>query len=66
MNLLNPFRCYPLQEDYQDFKELFQQQTACFLLNTGDFQGRNITPEEMLDSIEKVITGTATFQTLPT
>lgn len=58
----NPFRCYPLQEDYQDFKELFQQQTACFLLNTGDFQGRNITPEETLDSIEKVITGTATFQ----
>lgn len=22
----NPFRCYPLQEDYQDFKDLFQKQ----------------------------------------
>lgn len=58
----NPFRCYPLKEDYQDFKELFQKQkTACYLLNTGDFQGRNVTPEETLDSIEKIIDGSAKF-----
>ncbi|MBU5364730.1 phosphoenolpyruvate carboxykinase (ATP) [Enterococcus devriesei] len=59
----NPFRCYPLQEDYQDFKELFEkQQTACFILNTGDFKGQKVTPEQTLSSIEKIIDGSASFK----
>ncbi|MGO3780469.1 MAG: phosphoenolpyruvate carboxykinase (ATP) [Enterococcus viikkiensis] len=59
----NPFRCYPLQEDYQDFKELFEkQQTACFILNTGDFKKNKVTPEQTLSSIEKIIDGSASFK----
>lgn len=59
----NPFRCYPLQEDYQDFKDLFQKQgTDCFILNTGDFKGRKVTPEETLSSIERIIDSSAEFE----
>ena len=59
----NPFRCYPLQEDYQDFKDLFQKKkTDCYILNTGDFKGRKVTPEETLGSIEKIIDGSAEFK----
>ncbi|MFC4771519.1 phosphoenolpyruvate carboxykinase (ATP) [Enterococcus hermanniensis] len=59
----NPFRCYPLQEDYQDFKALFEKQTTdCYILNTGEYKGQDITPEETLTSIEKIITGVAEFK----
>jgi phosphoenolpyruvate carboxykinase (ATP) len=59
----NPFRCYPLQEDYQDFKDLFQKQkTACYILNTGEFKGRKVTPDETLGSIEQIVDGTAKFK----
>ena len=44
----NPFRVYPLREDYQAFRELFvKQQTACYVLNTGYFDDKKIKPESL-------------------
>lgn len=58
----NPFRCYPLAEDYCNFKELFaQQKTACYILNTGFFNDNNIAPKETLKNIEKIVESTANF-----
>lgn len=51
----NPFRVYPLAEDYQAFKELFEQQnTDCYILNTGFFDQKKITPEITLKSVEGI------------
>ncbi|GCF93702.1 phosphoenolpyruvate carboxykinase [Enterococcus florum] len=60
----NPFRCYPLAEDYKDFLELFKnQQTDCYLLNTGFFQGKKVTPSHTLTSIEKIVEKNVECQT---
>ncbi|MBL1225936.1 phosphoenolpyruvate carboxykinase (ATP) [Enterococcus sp. BWR-S5] len=57
----NPFRCYPLAEDYEDFRALFQQNTDCYILNTGHFDGKKVTVSETLESIEKIVEGQAEF-----
>ncbi len=58
----NPFRCYPLAEDYLHFKQLFtKQKTTCYILNTGSFNGYNIPPNVTLEMIEKIIDETAVF-----
>lgn len=57
----NPFRCYPLAEDYKDFRALFQQNTDCYILNTGHFDGKKVTVSETLESIEKIVEGQAEF-----
>lgn len=60
----NPFRSYPLGEDYQDFLELFQKgQTDCYILNTGVYEDNDVTPKHTLSSIEKIVEGTAEFKT---
>ncbi|MEO1770606.1 phosphoenolpyruvate carboxykinase (ATP) [Candidatus Enterococcus ferrettii] len=60
----NPFRSFPLAEDYQDFLELFQKkQTDCYMLNTGIFEGNDVTPQHTLSSIEKIVENTAEFKT---
>lgn len=52
----NPFRSYPLGEDYQNFHELFQKQaTDCYILNTGAFNGKNVPAKVTLASIEIII-----------
>ncbi|OJG98061.1 hypothetical protein RV18_GL003757 [Enterococcus termitis] len=52
----NPFRCYPLAEDYYNFKELFEkQQVTCYILNTGYFNKEKITPDQTLACIELII-----------
>ncbi|AQP53578.1 phosphoenolpyruvate carboxykinase [Vagococcus penaei] len=59
----NPFRCYALNEDYQDFKNLFDVgETDCYILNTGYFRGEKVTPAQTLESIEKIVTKKATFK----
>lgn len=58
----NPFRVYPLKEDFEDFKNLFKEsQTACYILNTGFYQGKKVTPQDTLSSIEKIIEENAEF-----
>ena len=51
----NPFRLYDVKEDFEDFKELFEQGVACYILNTGFFNGKKITPTVTLNAIESVI-----------
>lgn len=58
----NPFRVYPLVEDYNNFKYLFEEQKIdCYILNTGFFLDKKITKEVTIDSIEKIVDGTGEF-----
>lgn len=58
----NPFRSYPLGEDYRDFRNLFDlQDTKCYILNTGFFNGNKVTPKDTLGSIEAIVDGTDEF-----
>lgn len=51
----NPFRVYPLTEDYQDFKELFEKQQAnCYIINTDSYNGKNIDKDTTLGILEAI------------
>lgn len=50
----NPFRVYPLREDYQAFRELFlKQQTACYVLNTGYFDDKKLNLKRHCQSLKE-------------
>lgn len=58
----NPFRVYPLGQDFADFKDLFEQNhTACYILNTGFYKGKKVKPADTLGSIEKIVENAAKF-----
>lgn len=59
----NPFRTYPLSEDYQKFKTLFADGTTCYILNTASFNDQNITPKITLKGIEDIVTDVGDFET---
>lgn len=60
----NPFRIYPLIEDYNHFKTLFTDQNIdCYILNTGYFLDKKVTPAITLGSIESIVEDTAVFET---
>lgn len=62
----NPFRTYPLAQDYFKFKELFQKVgVECYILNTGTFMGEKIDKAHTLSIIEEIIEGTAKFENWP-
>lgn len=59
----NPFRAYPLGEDYADFHDLFAGgRTACYILNTGKFGHQKVTPAMTLGAIDQIVAGSATFK----
>ncbi len=59
----NPFRVYPLAEDYEAFKQLFfTHKTDCYILNTDHFNGKKVTPQITLGSIEAVVEERASFE----
>lgn len=59
----NPFRTYPLVNDYEKFRDLVKQRNVdCYILNTGDFMGKNINPETTISAIEQVVENTAEFK----
>ncbi|MGT2958517.1 phosphoenolpyruvate carboxykinase [Streptococcus bovimastitidis] len=58
----NPFRIYPLQEDFEKFYQLFASGVDCYIINTGDYLNQNIGKETTLSCIEVVIDQTAHFQ----
>lgn len=59
----NPFRVYPLIEDYEDFKELLSTDSIdCYIINTGAFLDKDITKEVTLGVIESIVEDTATFK----
>mgnify|MGYP000320377882 CR=1 FL=1 len=49
----NPFRVYPLVEDYQKFRSLFASGVDCYIINTGFYMGNGIPKEVSLDIIRK-------------
>ncbi len=56
----NPFRVYPLTEDYHDFKELFEKQQAnCYIINTDSYNGKNIDKDTTLGILEAIANETA-------
>ena len=59
----NPFRTYPLANDYAKFKKLFaEKNVACYIINTGDFMGKKVQKEDTLGVIEAVVEGTGKFE----
>ena len=60
----NPFRTYPLSEDYEKFKSLFESGVDCYILNTGQFINKNIPKEVTIGIIESIVDGTAKFTSL--
>lgn len=59
----NPFRTYPLSHDYEKFKKLVSEKNVdCYVINTGDFMGKNVKPSDTLSIIEHIIEKNATFK----
>jgi phosphoenolpyruvate carboxykinase (ATP) len=59
----NPFRLYPLRNDYLKFKDLFEnRQVDCYVLNTGAFLNKNITKEITLGIIDQIVNDQITFK----
>jgi len=59
----NPFRTYPLVNDYSKFKALFADRNVdCYILNTGSFMDKKVTPAVTLGALEAVVEGTAKFE----
>ena len=59
----NPFRTYPLVNDYKKFRDLVKERNVdCYILNTGDFMGKDIKPNVTLSGIEQIVEGTAEFK----
>lgn len=59
----NPFRTYPLVNDYEKFKALVGERNVdCYIINTGDFMGKKVKPSDTLGVIESVVEGKAEFK----
>ena len=59
----NPFRTYPLVNDYLKFKKLVEEKNvACYIINTGDFMGKKVKKEDTLGVNEAVVEGKAKFE----
>ena len=59
----NPFRTYPLVNDYLKFKKLVEEKNvACYIINTGEFMGKKVKKEDTLGVIEAVVENRATFK----
>ncbi len=59
----NPFRTYPLVNDYEKFKKLVEEKNvACYIVNTGDFMGEKVKPADTLGILETIVEGKANFE----
>jgi len=59
----NPFRTYPLVNDYEKFKGLVESKNVdCYIINTGDFMGKKVQPKDTLGILECIVEGKATFK----
>ncbi|MFP4458955.1 MAG: phosphoenolpyruvate carboxykinase (ATP) [Candidatus Zixiibacteriota bacterium] len=61
----NPFRVYPLADDYDRFKKLIEKGVSCYILNTGEFMGKDIPKELTLSLLEQIIEDEADFMPWP-
>lgn len=57
----NPFRTYPLSMDYIRFRSLFEDGVECYILNTGSFMDKKVTPSVTLSSLEAIVERRAEF-----
>lgn len=58
----NPFRTYPLANDYKKFKRLVAEKNVdCYIINTGDFMGKKVQPKDTLGVLETIVDGRADF-----
>ena len=59
----NPFRTYPLVNDYEKFRNLVaDRHVDCYIMSTGDFMGKKVQPKDTLGVIEAVVEGKANFK----
>lgn len=59
----NPFRTYPLINDYEKFRKLIAERNVdCYVINTGDFMGKKVKPSDTLGILESIVEGKATFK----
>ncbi len=59
----NPFRTYPLVNDYEKFKKLVGDKNVdCYIINTGDFMGKKVQPKDTLGILETIVDGKASFK----
>ena len=59
----NPFRTYPLVNDYEKFKKLVEEKNVdCYIVNTGDFMGKKVKPADTLGILETIVEGKAKFE----
>ncbi len=59
----NPFRTYPLVNDYEKFKMLVEEKdVACYIVNTGDFMGKKVQKEDTLGILETIVEGKDDFK----
>ena len=58
----NPFRTYPLVNDYEKFKKLVGEKNVdCYIINTGDFMGKKVKPADTLGILETIVDGNQKF-----
>ena len=59
----NPFRTYPLANDYVKFKKLVEEKNVdCYIINTGDFMGKKVKPADTLGILETIVEKKANFK----
>ena len=59
----NPFRTYPLANDYEKFKKLVEEKNVdCYIINTGDFMGKKVQPKDTLGILEAIVEKKAEFK----
>lgn len=59
----NPFRTYPLKDDYVKFKALFEERKVdCYVLNTGFLMDKKIPKEVTLGCVESIVEGKGKFK----
>lgn len=58
----NPFRTYPLNDDFKKFRELFEQGVACYILNTGAFLDKKVPKEVTIAAIESLVDETTQWE----
>jgi len=59
----NPFRTYPLVNDYEKFKKLVEEKNVdCYIVNTGDFMGIKCKPADTLGILESIVEKKAKFE----
>lgn len=61
----NPFRVYPLIEDFHKFFKLFDTGVDCYIINTGKYIAKDISKEVTLACIEKIVDNEARFEEFP-